>query len=217
MTGMTPHTLGLLHSLHMAQVVDNADPESRGRIQVQLQATDVRVWASVVSSSAGDGYGTSFIPRIDEIVVLAFVAPDLPLVLGSIWSGQNSIPENADPHEDHYVVRTPAGTVMEFDDNDGPKLEIQTRQGHKLTISDGNGGEIEIMRGAQSMKMTAAAITIKSGGQINIESGGPVNVTAPIVSVSAAMSTFSGTVKADTVISNSVISASYTPGAGNIW
>ena len=32
-----------------------------------------------------------------------------------------------------------------------------------------------------------------------------------------AMSTFSGVVKADTVITNSVISTSYTPGAGNIW
>jgi hypothetical protein len=31
------------------------------------------------------------------------------------------------------------------------------------------------------------------------------------------MSSFSGVVQADTVISNSVVSASYTPGAGNIW
>jgi hypothetical protein len=38
-----------------------------------------------------------------------------------------------------------------------------------------------------------------------------------MVTVDAGMSKFSGVVKADTVISNSVISASYTPGAGNIW
>jgi hypothetical protein len=31
------------------------------------------------------------------------------------------------------------------------------------------------------------------------------------------MSKFSGVVQCDTLISNSVISASYTPGAGNIW
>ena len=37
------------------------------------------------------------------------------------------------------------------------------------------------------------------------------------VTVNAGMSRFSGVVQADTVISNSVISASYTPGAGNIW
>ena len=43
------------------------------------------------------------------------------------------------------------------------------------------------------------------------------DVTAAMVTVNAAMSSFSGVVKADTVITNSVVSASYTPGAGNIW
>ena len=40
---------------------------------------------------------------------------------------------------------------------------------------------------------------------------------AGMVTVNAGMSTFSGVVQADTAITNSVISASYTPGAGNIW
>jgi hypothetical protein len=44
-----------------------------------------------------------------------------------------------------------------------------------------------------------------------------VEVTASMVTVNAAMSRFSGVVQADTVITNSVASASYTPGAGNIW
>ena len=38
-----------------------------------------------------------------------------------------------------------------------------------------------------------------------------------VVTVDAGMSKFSSVVQADTVISNSVVSASYTPGAGNIW
>jgi len=38
-----------------------------------------------------------------------------------------------------------------------------------------------------------------------------------MVTVDAAMSKFSGVVKCDVLISNSVISTSYTPGAGNIW
>ncbi len=213
---MTPHALGLLHSLHLAQVVDNADPDNRGRIKVLLQASDIEVWASVVSLSAGRGYGASFIPRQDEIVVLAFVTPELPLVLGSIWSGQSSSPEDADPAEGHYVVRTPAGTVIEFDDSDGPKVEIRTPQGHKVTITDGNGGEVEIVRGSQSVKMTASDISVTSSGNVNIDAS-MVNVSAGMVKVDAGMSKFSGVVQADTVISNSVVGTSYTPGAGNIW
>jgi hypothetical protein len=44
-----------------------------------------------------------------------------------------------------------------------------------------------------------------------------VSVSAAMVTVDAGISKFSGVVQADTVICNSIISASYTPGAGNIW
>jgi uncharacterized protein involved in type VI secretion and phage assembly len=213
---MTPHALGIFHSLQLGQVTDNVDPDNRGRIKVHLHATDMEIWASVVAQSAGQGYGTSFIPRLEEIVVLAFVTPEQPLVLGSIWSGNSSSPEDADPHEDHYVVKTPAGTVMVFDDAEGPKLEIETPQGYRLTMTDGNGGEVEIKRGAQSIKMTASDITVNSSGQVNINAS-TVNVSAGMVKVDAGMSKFSGVVQADTVITNAVVSSSYTPGAGNIW
>jgi hypothetical protein len=42
-------------------------------------------------------------------------------------------------------------------------------------------------------------------------------VSAGLVKVDAGMSQFSGVVQSSTNITNSTISASYTPGAGNIW
>ena len=125
MAALNAHTLGNLHSLQLGQVTDNADPDQRGRIKVRLLAASIEVWAGVVAPSAGQGYGASFVPRRDEIVVLAFITPDLPLVLGSIWAGSASAPQEADPQEDHYVVRTPAGTVLEFDDSDRPMRHAQ--------------------------------------------------------------------------------------------
>jgi hypothetical protein len=44
-----------------------------------------------------------------------------------------------------------------------------------------------------------------------------VNVNSGVVTVNAGMSKFSGVVQCDTLITNSVVSNSYTPGAGNIW
>jgi hypothetical protein len=44
-----------------------------------------------------------------------------------------------------------------------------------------------------------------------------VTVTSPSVTVNAAMSQFSGAIQCDTLIANTVMGASYTPGAGNIW
>ena len=46
----------------------------------------------------------------------------------------------------------------------------------------------------------------------NLEVDAPAGVT-----VNSPMSRFSGVVQADTVITNAVISTSYTPGAGNVW
>lgn len=216
MTAMNLHAMSLMHSLGLAQVTDNADPDSRGRIKVLLLATQMEVWASVVVPSAGQNYGISFLPKVDEIVVVAFITPEQPLVLGSIWRGQGSAPEDADPQEDHYVVRTPSGTVMEFDDEDGPKMEVRTPQGFSITITDGNGGEIAVTRGGQSITMTSSEVSIVSSAKVSVQASN-VEISAGMVKVDAGMSKFSGVVQADTVIANAVVGTSYTPGAGNIW
>lgn len=43
-----------------------------------------------------------------------------------------------------------------------------------------------------------------------------LTLTAPVVSVNAAMATFSGVVACQTLMATSVVSAAYTPGVGNI-
>ena len=212
---MNLHTLGNLHSLQLGLVTDNADPEDRGRIKVRLVATPMEIWASVVAPSAGSGYGVSFVPRVNEIVVLAFVTPELPLVLGSLWSGGGSRPEEADPQEDHYVIRTPQATVLDFDDS-GPKVKLTTQSGYHITINEGSGGEIAIERGEQSVKLGPGGIEVRSSGSVTVDAS-TVTINASTVTVNASMSRFSGVVQADTVIATSVVGTSYTPGAGNIW
>jgi hypothetical protein len=218
------HAPGELNALHLARVIENADPDGRGRVQVLLLALGVEVWAGVVTASAGSGYGVSCLPRKQEIVVVAFVAPELPLVLGSIWCGADPAPVEADPVEDVYLLRTPAGVVVELDDGDGPSLTLTTPAGYSVVITDGEGGEIAITRGGQSVTLTPAEISIASSGPISIQAGGSVdvqasavNISAGMVKVDAGMSKFSGVVQADTVITNAVVGTSYTPGAGNIW
>jgi uncharacterized protein involved in type VI secretion and phage assembly len=200
----------------MGQVVDNADPDARGRIQLRLLANGLELWASVVVPSAGNGYGISCLPRKNEIVVVAFITPEQPMVLGSVWSGQSSVPEDADAIEDHYVIRTPSGSLLDFNDGDGPQIKLTTPQGYHLTINDGAGGEIEIKRDGQSIKLSASEVNITSSATVSVNAS-RVNISASMVQVDAAMSRFSGVVQADTVIANAVVGTSYTPGAGNIW
>ena len=76
--------------LALGKVKDTADPQSRGRVQVTLLATDMDVWAPCVVPSAGSSYGVALLPKNDEIVLVAFLSPDQPFVIGSVWSGQST-------------------------------------------------------------------------------------------------------------------------------
>ena len=59
-------------------------------------------------------------------------------------------------------------------------------------------------------------VTITSSAKINMNSSS-MEISSGQVKVNAGMSKFSGVVQSDTVITNSVVSSSYTPGAGNVW
>lgn len=209
------HLLGALREVHLGQVTDNADPDGRGRVKVRLQALDMELWASVVAPSAGEGYGVSLLPRQDEIVIVAFVSPEFAVILGAIWNGQGSHPESAQAVEERYTIETPAGTKMLFRD-DEPSFEISTPNGYRLKVRDDNGGSIEITRGEQLIELDSSSINITASAEVKVNAP-QVKVEAAMVDVTAGMSQFSGVVKCDTLISNSVISSSYTPGAGNIW
>lgn len=213
---MNHHSPGSMNSLQLGRVTDNNDPDNRGRIKVRMLATPMELWASVVAPSAGHNYGASFVPRLEEIVVIAFVTPELPLVLGSVWSGGGSRPEEADPQQDHYVIRTKDATVLDFTDGGTPKVKLTTRSGYHITIDEGSGGEISVVRGEQSVKLGPSGIDVRTSGSVNVDAS-TVTVNAATVTVNASMSRFSGVVQADTVIATSVVGTTYTPGAGNIW
>lgn len=212
---MNHHGLGNLQSVHLGTVIDNADPDGRGQIKLKLLANELEIWASVVMPSAGEGYGMHCLPKIDEIVVIAFISPDTACVLGSIWAGQNSAPEEAEPVNERYVVKTPAGTLMEFKDDEGPSMQVTTPAGHVIRVSDAAGGEIEVTRGSQSIKLSSSEVNI-SGTRIVLDAS-TIQMSASMVDVSAAISQFSGVVQSDTAISSAVVGSSYTPGAGNVW
>ncbi len=74
------------------------------------------------------------------------------------------------------------------------------------------------------LTMMASAIQVDNAGQITIGQAGPVTIKGSTIDLNSAsltaqagMSKFNGVVQTDTVIANSIVSASYTPGAGNIW
>ena len=210
-----------------ALVTDSVDPEGLGRVKIALPwspdtaGARYETWARLATFMAGNNRGSWFIPDVDDEVLIVFEGgdPRRPYVIGSLWNGKDKPPESMDGAGKNFkkVLRSRNGVKLTMDDTDGrEQFILETPGGQKLTLKDGPGAVEIVDSNGNSIKMETSGITITASAKVTINAS-QVAVSAGMVTVDAAMSKFSGVVQCDTMISNSVISASYTPGAGNIW
>jgi len=216
-----------LNGVYPALVVSDQDASGLGRVRVSLpdpsgsSGKPWEVWARITTLMAGNNRGTWFIPDPGDEVLLAFEGgdPRRPYVLGALWNAENPPPEQMDSAGQNPVksIRSRNGiTISLYDLNGDEKLTLKTPGGQSITIQDGNGGSVEIQdTSGNQIRLTAAGVQVLSAAKVTINAS-LVEVSAASVTVNSGMRTFSGTLKADTVITNSVISASYSPGAGNV-
>jgi uncharacterized protein involved in type VI secretion and phage assembly len=205
--------------VYPAIVTDIVDPESLGRIQIKFpwlgdDGGDVRAWATLCTPYADDDQGIEILPSVDTQVVVAFEAGDLrrPYIVGACWNGVESLPESPAAPNNKRLWKSRAKSKLEFDDTDGAaKVTVSMDSGHQLVLDDA----------AQEVRLTHAngcVITFNAAGQIQITANATVEITAGALNVHCATATFDGLINCTSLIaSSSVVSPSYTPGAGNIW
>jgi uncharacterized protein involved in type VI secretion and phage assembly len=216
-----------VHDVTVGIVTDIKDPVGLGRVKIRLPwlpdsgDSEYQSWARVATLMAGSNRGTWFVPDIDDEVLVAFEHgdPRFPYVLGGLWNGKDKPPLSMDGGGNNYKkqICSRNGVKVTLDDTDGQEtLTLETPGGQKLTLKDGPGSATLEDSNGNSIKLESAGITITASAKVTVNAS-TVSVSAGMVSVDAGMSKFSGVVQCDTLISNSVVSASYTPGAGNIW
>lgn len=215
------------YGVYPALVTDIADPDQQGRVKVRLpwspdnNGGGYDVWARLALLMAGANRGAWFIPDVGDEVLVTFEAgdPRRPYVIGALWNGQDAPPQQMDSAAANHlkVIRSRNGVKLTLDDSDGQEMMIlETPGGQKITLKDGPGAVEIVDSNGNSVKLETSGVTVNASAKVTINAS-TVAVSAGMVTVDAGMSRFSGVVQADTIISNSVISASYTPGAGNIW
>ena len=94
-------------------------------------------------------------------------------------------------------------------------LHVRTPGGLEIHLDDA-AGRVTISGQGSTIRIDSTGITIQAAAKVDIEAA-QMKVSAGMVEVDAGMSRFSGVVQCDTLIANSVVAASYTPGAGNVW
>ncbi len=215
-----------LYGVYPALVVDINDPDGQGRVKVKLpwlpdDGGGYSVWARIATLMAGKNRGSWFIPDVDDEVLVAFEAgdPRRPYVVGALWNGVDAPHETMDGAGNNFIksIRSRNGVKVTLDDQDGQeKLILETPGGQKLTMQDGPG-KVEIRdSNGNSITLDTGGVRIVAAAKVTVQAS-TVEVSAGMVTVNAGMSKFSGVVQCDTLLSNMVVSAAYSPGAGNIW
>lgn len=110
------------------------------------------------------------------------------------------------------TVATAGGSTVAVDDVPST-VELRTAGGVSIRVSDAGGITVSAPAGALAISCLNASVTATSGCTVSA----PVTTIAgAAVSVNSAITTFSGAVQCSALITGSVVSASYSPGAGNL-
>lgn len=216
-----------LYGVYSALVTDVCDPDHQGRVKVTVPgwrdvgSSSFNAWARVATLMAGNNRGSWFMADVNDEVLIAFDGgnPNCPFVIGALWNGVDRPPESMDGGglNDKKVLRSRNGVTLTMDDTDkGERLVLETPRGQRVTLSDADGSIRLVDCNGNSVRMDQTGVHIASSATITLEAS-QVNIAAGVLAVDAGVASFSGVVKADTVICTNVVSASYTPGAGNIW
>lgn len=179
-----------------ALVVENEDPEKEGRVKLKFpwfgeqMITD---WCRVAQFYAGNGYGSFYVPEVDDEVLVAFVHGDMryPVVVGGLYNGSDKPATHRASDKDEKLIRTKAGHQIVLDDTSGEeKIHIidKTENNHIVLSSSDDAITIE----AKSGKLTlhAVGIEIKSDAEISVEAattldlkGATVNVEGQVINL----------------------------------
>lgn len=131
-------------------VTNNQDPKGLSRVKVKfptLTEEHESYWARMVSTGAGFGRGTDWLPEINDEVLVGFEHGDIhrPYIIGAVWNGKDAPPTSV---KDSVVsgrvrlrtLKTRVGHQLQFVDEDkatsNTGVYIETKNKHKISIND---------------------------------------------------------------------------------
>ncbi len=138
-----------------------------------------------------------------------------------IRSGSNRILMDDNPAATSVALQAGpgVGVTMVMNATPLPSLAISVGAGNTLTVDAGGVA----LSTAGPISVTGAAANINVAGGANISAAGPVNLTASAtnittgaLNVTSGVATFSGVVQSSAVVTNAVVSSTYSPGLGNL-
>lgn len=147
-------------------VVNNADPEQRGRLQVQVpdvSALDSSAWALPCAPFAASGAGFLALPSVGASIWVEFEAgdPSRPIWTGAFWAASGDAPAGsaAGPAAGGLVLKASGGAMIVLND-DG------------ITLDDGKGARIVLAGDTVSIGSSGPTVTFPSSSSSSSDTSG---------------------------------------------
>jgi len=154
---------------YRAVVVDNGDPEKRGRLKLQILsvlANQCSDWALPCSPYGGSHQqGFFMIPDVDAHVWVEFEEGDInrPIWTGTYWAQQSDVPDNAAKDEaTTRLIQTKSGHILQFDDEDGEErirllhsseAELEMDENGSIKLNDASGARLKMDAGSNEITL----------------------------------------------------------------
>jgi uncharacterized protein involved in type VI secretion and phage assembly len=178
-----------------AVVTNTIDPKKWGRVKVKFpwmaddQESD---WIRILGLGAGNKAGLIAIPAVNDEVLVAFIHGNFsqPVLLGGLWGAKNELPDETAAVEDKdkplvRAWRSRSGHRIVVYDNSEKKIELVTKDGRSVTLSDKDrkinvktsGVEITLEDNKLTVN-TNGDITMKAGANLKLEASGNLDIQA---------------------------------------
>ena len=179
---------GRFYGKYRAVVVDNSDPENRGRLRLRIPSVlgedVVSGWALPCVPYGGmPDQGFFFIPENDATVWVEFEAGNLdyPVWVGTFWGkpgGASDVPKPGDSQSPptRKIIRTVKGSCIEIEDkddeevfiiqyNDGSNMNTVTMNKDGILVEDANSNKVTLDADGMKVEDTNSnKITLDSNG-----------------------------------------------------
>ena len=190
----------------VALVTNNDDPDKAGRVKLKfpwLSDSYESDWARMTQVGAGPDSGVSFLPHVNDEVLVAFEFGDVrrPIVMGCLHNGKDRPRLGADLLDNGRVKRR--GIVSRkghrfvlFDDDSKSGIALITSDGKiKVSLNETRGeihltceGRIRVESKGDLTLTSQQGVTIQAGTQLQMKGGGGAKLDGgPQVEVSAGM------------------------------
>lgn len=159
----------------------DADPDKKNRIQVMipsLKNSGTGLWAMLGHFYANKNAGSFFVPELNSQVIVGFLDndPRFPVVLGSLYSKNNTPKETFTKDNNIKAIVTKGGIRLEFDDKD-KVFTVLTPGKNTLVISDkAKGIKIEDQNG-NVFTTSDKGVTLTSKKDIKITASGKLELS----------------------------------------